>query len=85
MRSAPSPPAARLAQISIRGRRSRGEAIEGASVRYWRVADGTLQFLPGRLAISAGRDAGHEIRFVRTGGPELALQLEAEGYEAVAA
>ena len=47
-----------------------GEAVEGASVRYWRVADGTLQFLPGRLAISAGRDAGQEIRFVRTGGPD---------------
>ena len=47
-----------------------GEPIEGASVRYWRAADGTLQFLPGRLAISAGKDAGHEIRFVRTSGPD---------------
>jgi hypothetical protein len=47
-----------------------GEAVDGASVRYWRVADGTLQFLPGRLAISAGHDAGHEIRFVRTAGPD---------------
>ena len=47
-----------------------GEAVEGASVRYWRVADGTLQFLPGRLEIAAGRDAGHEIRFVRTAGPD---------------
>jgi hypothetical protein len=47
-----------------------GEAVDGASVRYWRVADGTLQFLPGRLEIAAGRDAGHEIRFVRTAGPD---------------
>jgi hypothetical protein len=47
-----------------------GEAVDGASVRYWRAADGTLQFLPGRLVIAAGRDAGHEIRFVRTAGPD---------------
>lgn len=47
-----------------------GEAVDGASVRYWRAADGTLQFLPGRLVIAAGRDAGHEIRFVRTSGPD---------------
>jgi hypothetical protein len=47
-----------------------GEAVDGTSVRYWRAADGTLQFLPGRLLIAAGRDAGHEIRFVRTAGPD---------------
>lgn len=47
-----------------------GEPVEGTSIRYWRVADGTLQFLPGRLEIAAGRDAGHEIRFVRTAGPD---------------
>jgi len=47
-----------------------GEAVDGASVRFWRPADGTLQFLPGRLEIAAGRDAGQEIRFVRTGGPD---------------
>lgn len=47
-----------------------GEAIDGASVRYWRAADGTLQFLPGRLEIAAGLDAGQEIRFVRTAGPD---------------
>lgn len=47
-----------------------GQAIDGASVRYWRVADGTLQFLPGRLEIAAGHDIGHEIRFVRTAGPD---------------
>src|SRR5918993_4893094 len=35
-----------------------GEPFDGASIRYWRAADGTLQFLPGRLSISAGHDAG---------------------------
>lgn len=34
-----------------------------------RPADGTLQFLPGRLEILEGQDAGQEIRFVRTGDP----------------
>jgi hypothetical protein len=47
-----------------------GAAVDGASVRYWRPADGTLQFLPGRLEVIAGRDAGQEIRFVRTPGPD---------------
>jgi len=47
-----------------------GEAVDGASVRFWRPADGTLQFLPGRLEIAAGRDAGQEIRFVRTSCPD---------------
>jgi hypothetical protein len=47
-----------------------GDAVEGSSIRYWRPADGTLQFLPGRLEIAAGRDVGQEIRFVRTAGPD---------------
>ena len=47
-----------------------GAAVDGASVRYWRPADGTLQFLPGRLEVIAGRDVGQEIRFVRTPGPD---------------
>ncbi len=47
-----------------------GDAVEGSSIRYWRPADGTLQFLPGRLEIAAGRDIGQEIRFVRTAGPD---------------
>jgi len=64
-----------------------GEAVDGASVRYWRAADGTLQFLPGRLVIAAGRDAGHEIRFVRTAGPDGTLvtfgRAEGEPYRHV--
>jgi hypothetical protein len=47
-----------------------GDAVESSSIRYWRPADGTLQFLPGRLEIAAGRDVGQEIRFVRTAGPD---------------
>lgn len=47
-----------------------GDAVEGSSIRYWRPADGTLQFLPGRLEIAAGHDVGQEIRFVRTAGPD---------------
>lgn len=47
-----------------------GGAVEGLSMRYWRPADGTLQFLPGRLEVIAGSDAGQEIRFVRTPGPD---------------
>ena len=47
-----------------------GAPVDGASMRYWRAADGTLQFLPGRLEVVAGRDAGQEIRFVRTPGPD---------------
>ena len=50
-----------------------GDPVDGVSVRYWRAADGTLQFLPGRLVIATGRDAGHEIRFVRTSGPDATL------------
>ena len=38
---------------------------EGQSVRYSVPTDGTLQFLPGRLEITAGQDTGREIRFVR--------------------
>ena len=47
-----------------------GEEVDGQSLRFWRPADGTLQFLPGRLVIAAGRDVGQEIRFVRTEGPD---------------
>lgn len=47
-----------------------GAAVDGASMRFWRPADGTLQFLPGRLEVVAGRDSGQEIRFVRTPGPD---------------
>ncbi|MEP6763156.1 MAG: FHA domain-containing protein [Gemmatimonadaceae bacterium] len=46
-----------------------GSMIEGHSLRFSVPAEGTLQFLPGRLEISSGMDAGREIRFVRVPGP----------------
>ncbi len=46
-----------------------GSMIEGHLVRFSVPAEGTLQFLPGRLEIAAGRDTGREIRFVRVPGP----------------
>lgn len=42
--------------------------VDGHSLRFYRPAEGTLQFLPGRLEVIEGRDAGHEIRFVKTAG-----------------
>jgi hypothetical protein len=71
---APSPrhvaPANALADTARPNEMVDGAAVDGASMRYWRPADGTLQFLPGRLEVIAGRDAGQEIRFVRTPGPD---------------
>jgi hypothetical protein len=46
------------------------EMIQGHAIRFHRPVDRTLQFLPGYLRIVDGRDAGHEIRFVRLDGPE---------------
>ena len=39
----------------------------GTSTEADQPGDGTLQFLPGRLEVIEGQDAGQEIRFVRTG------------------
>jgi pSer/pThr/pTyr-binding forkhead associated (FHA) protein len=46
-----------------------GTMVEGHALRFSVPAEGTLQFLPGRLEIGAGLDAGREIRFVRVEGP----------------
>ncbi|MGV3710261.1 MAG: FHA domain-containing protein, partial [Gemmatimonas sp.] len=46
-----------------------GSVTNGHSIRYATPAEGTLQFLPGRLEISTGLDTGREIRFVRGPGP----------------
>ena len=45
-----------------------GETFEGKSLTFSVPTDGTLQFLPGRLEITAGRDLGREVRFVRVPG-----------------
>jgi hypothetical protein len=47
-----------------------GTMVEGHALRYSVPADGTLQFLPGRLEIGSGLDANREIRFVRVDGPD---------------
>jgi pSer/pThr/pTyr-binding forkhead associated (FHA) protein len=47
-----------------------GTMVEGSAVRFSVPAEGTLQFLPGRLQIGSGLDAGREIRFVRVPGPD---------------
>lgn len=46
-----------------------GSMVEGHALRFSVPAEGTLQFLPGRLEIASGSDAGREIRFVRVDGP----------------
>ncbi len=40
------------------------------TLRLERPQDGTLQFLPGRLEVLEGDDAGAEVKFVRTPGPD---------------
>lgn len=47
-----------------------GTMVEGHAIRFSVPADGTLQFLPGRLEIGSGLDAGREIRFVHVPGPD---------------
>ncbi len=46
-----------------------GTMVEGHLLRFSVPAEGTLQFLPGRLEIAAGMDSGREIRFVQVPGP----------------
>jgi hypothetical protein len=47
-----------------------GTEIEGHLLRFSVPQEGTLQFLPGRLEITSGADAGREVRFVRVPGPD---------------
>lgn len=47
-----------------------GATVEGHLLRFQVPAEGTLQFLPGRLEVVSGADSGREIRFVRIPGPE---------------
>jgi pSer/pThr/pTyr-binding forkhead associated (FHA) protein len=46
------------------------EVVDTGAVRFHRVAEGTLQLLPGRLEILAGADSREEIRFVKLAGRE---------------
>jgi|GEM_PF-1265722 len=43
--------------------------IERQLLRFSPPIEGTLQFLPGRLLVVSGQDAGRELRFVRLPGP----------------
>lgn len=47
-----------------------GREVEGHLVKFSVPQDGTLQFLPGRLQILEGQDAGREVRFVHVPGPD---------------
>lgn len=42
--------------------------VEGETLRFTIPTDGTVEFLPGRLEVVAGPDAGKEIRFARAPG-----------------
>lgn len=63
-----APAAANSAVVSNTG--VPGTMVEGQLLRFSVPAEGTLQFLPGRLEIAAGLDAGREIRFVNVPGPD---------------
>ncbi len=58
-----------LASTPVSSQGVPGTMVEGHLLRFSVPQEGTLQFLPGRLEIAAGRDAGREIRFVRVPGP----------------
>ena len=65
----PAPAAATPATAVMNEAGVPGTMVEGHALRYSVPADGTLQFLPGRLEIGSGLDANREIRFVRVDGP----------------
>lgn len=68
------PPASRngapTGERSITAHGVPGTEVEGHLVKYSVPQDGTLQFLPGRLQVLDGQDAGREVRFVRVPGPD---------------
>jgi len=66
--SRPAPPSADAPVVSEAG--VSGTMVEGHAIRFSVPAEGTLQFLPGRLEIGFGSDAGREIRFVNVPGPD---------------
>lgn len=66
---APSPASTTADQPIVSPAGVPGTMVEGHALRFSVPAEGTLQFLPGRLEIGAGLDAGREIRFVRVEGP----------------
>lgn len=65
----PPAPAAPSDHPIVNGAGVPGTMVEGHALRFSVPAEGTLQFLPGRLEVGSGIDAGREIRFVRVEGP----------------
>ena len=66
---------ARVLKLQVAGDSRPSQAAQAApsghsSLRLEKTADGTLQFLPGKLEIIEGRNIGQELRFVRTPGPD---------------
>jgi hypothetical protein len=63
---------ARVLRMHVAGDRRDVVRDERSAVtlRLERPHDGTLQFLPGRLEILDGAEAGQEVKFVRTPGPD---------------
>ena len=63
-------PEAEVATVTATDASLDGELVHGHALRYHRPVDRTLQFLPGYLQVVEGIDAGQEIHFVRTPGPD---------------
>lgn len=63
---------ARVLKLQVAGdpRASASASASHSTLRLEKTADGTLQFLPGKLEIVEGRNVGQELRFVRTPGPD---------------
>lgn len=69
-RYAPAPPPPEPVTPSAGIPRVNGNGDYDVAPKAPRPAERTLQFLPGRFEVLAGRGLGSEIRFVRTGGPD---------------
>jgi hypothetical protein len=67
---APLPPPPEPAEAPVYTVRSNGNGDSHGGQGAKRAADRTLQFLPGRFEVVAGRGLDGEIRFVRTAGPD---------------
>lgn len=67
----PPPPPEKVAATSApkSNGNGNGDGSDGTQ-RFTRPIERTLQFLPGRFEVVAGKGTGSEIRFVRTGGPD---------------
>ncbi len=70
VRYAPAPPAPEPSTPPMGVARINGNGDADAAPKVQRPTERTLQFLPGRFEVLAGKGLGSEIRFVRTGGPD---------------